>query len=90
MEKINEIELKEEEIELLYSLFPNEQEINMLRKSQEGNKFYISNDERIDLMLFIDDAIVLKGMINQDYLNPIGVKLQGIYDSLFVQLNNSD
>ena len=35
------------------------------------------------LLSKIDDLIILKGMINQDYLNDVGIAAQRAYDDIF-------
>ena len=87
MDEISKFKLEQERIDLLYSLYPDNENIKRMKKAQTGIEFNMSDDDISDLFEFIDDAIIFKGMVNQDYLNDTGIKLQLIYDNLYAQLN---
>ena len=38
-----------------------------------------------EFMSAADDAIIEFGMVNEDYLNPLGCKLQILYDEIYYQ-----
>ena len=43
-----------------------------------------------EFMSAADDAIICYGMVNQDYLSPLGCKLQLLYDELLYQKNKNE
>lgn len=87
MDEISKFKLEQEQIDLLYDLYPDNEIIKKMKKAQTGVEFNMCDEDISDLFEFIDDAIIFKGMVNQDYLNDTGVKLQQVYDNLYSQLN---
>lgn len=77
--------LTNEQYELLNRLYPNDKVISILKQGKNGDTYSLKEDDYVDFILFVDDAIIEKGMINQDYLTRTGIKLQDLYDSLFLQ-----
>lgn len=55
---------------------------------KEDDNIVIVTEEYIDKFLSCaDDAIIDFGMVNQDYLSPLGCELQFLYDELLYQAN---
>ncbi len=53
------------------------------------NKTVTVNDVDItEFMSAADDAIIGYGMVNEDYLTPLGCKLQLLYDEIYYQTKN--
>lgn len=48
----------------------------------------ISDSDIGEFMSSADDAIIGHGMVNQDYLTPLGCKLQFLYDEIYYQTKN--
>lgn len=78
-------ELNEEQYDLLCKLYPNDEMMARVANGKNKNTYSLDDDDYCDFVLFVDDAIIEKGMVNQDYLTNTGVKLQEIYDSLISQ-----
>lgn len=49
------------------------------------NMVTVNDTDVSEFMSAADDAIIDYGMINQDYLSPLGCKLQILYDEIYYQ-----
>lgn len=49
----------------------------------------VDNTDLVEFMSAADDAIIHFGMVNQDYLTPLGCKLQFLYDEMYYQIKQS-
>lgn len=65
----------------------NDQNRKTVSLNDEDNMVIVT-EEYIDKFLSCaDDAIIDFGMVNQDYLSPLGCELQFLYDELLYQAN---
>lgn len=59
-------------------------------KLDDASNIVIVNDNDVnDFMDAADYAIIHFGMINKDYLNDLGCKLQELYDEIYYQTKNN-
>lgn len=52
------------------------------------NTVTVNDTDVSEFMSAADDAIIHFGMVNQDYLTPLGCKLQFLYDEIYYQTKN--
>ncbi|MEG1500525.1 MAG: hypothetical protein RR396_01065 [Clostridiales bacterium] len=81
--------LKEEYLNILYELAGSHPLIKKIKATQNGENFSMSKEEMERLIVFLDDLILDKGMLEQDCFNWYGYRLQKAYDSLCNQADEA-
>ena len=63
---------------------------NELIFDERNKSVTVDDSDILEFKIAADDAIIEFGMVNQDYLTPLGYELQALYDEIYHQSKNKD